>query len=82
MPMLYHNEPLMRDGAIVGSITSGAYGHRIGASLGLGYVNNAQGVTKDWIASGTWEVEIAMKRYAVKLQFGPWYDPQGARVKG
>lgn len=81
MPMLYHNEPLLLDGAIVGSITSGAYGHRIRASLGLGYVNNPHGVTKDWVASGSWEVEIAMKRYAVQLQFGPWYDPQGVAVR-
>jgi 4-methylaminobutanoate oxidase (formaldehyde-forming) len=81
MPMLYHNEPLLRDGAIVGSITSGAYGHRVGASLGLGYVNNARGVTKNWLASGTWEIEIAMQRYPVVLQFGPWYDPQNRRVR-
>jgi heterotetrameric sarcosine oxidase gamma subunit len=81
MPMLYHHEPLVRDGAIIGSVTSGAYGHRVGASLGLGYVNNADGVTKDWLADGNWEVEIAMKRYPVELQFGPWYDPQNTRVR-
>ncbi|WP_167391487.1 GcvT family protein [Mesorhizobium temperatum] len=82
MPMLYHNEPLVRDGAIIGSVTSGAYGHRVGASLGLGYVRNADGVTRDWLANGKWEVEIAMKRYPIELQFGPWYDPQNARVRG
>ena len=81
-PMLYHNEPLLRDGAIIGSVTSGAYGHRVGASLGLGYVRNVEGVTKDWLANGEWEVEIAMKRYPIELQFGPWYDPQNARVRG
>lgn len=81
MPMLYHNEPLIRDGTISGSVTSGAYGYRVGASLGLGYVNSADGVTKDWLALGTWEVEIAMRRYPVELQFGPWYDPKGMRIR-
>ena len=81
-PMLFHHEPLLRDGKIIGSIMSGAYGHRIKASLGLGYVSNDEGVTKTWLASGTWEVEVAMKRYPVEVQFGPWYDAKGDRVRG
>lgn len=82
MPMLHHHEPLLRDGAIIGSITSGAYGHRVGASLGLGYVSHAEGVTAAWLGDGAWEVEVAMKRYPVEVQLGPWYDPQGQRVRG
>ena len=79
-PHLHHNEPILRNGEIVGSVTSGAYGHRIGASLGMGYVECAGGVAPDWIASGEWEVEIAWKRYPAKLQLRPWYDPKGERV--
>lgn len=81
-PMLFHHEPLLRDGKIIGSIMSGAYGHRVKASLGLGYVSNEEGVTKDWLASGSWEVEVAMKRYPVQVQFGPWYDAKSDRVRG
>jgi 4-methylaminobutanoate oxidase (formaldehyde-forming) len=81
-PHLYHNEPLLRDGEIVGSVTTGAYGHRIGASLGMGYVSCPGGVTADWLATGTWEVEIAWKRHPARLQPGPWYDPNGTRPKG
>lgn len=81
VPMLYHYEPLLRDGVIVGSIMSGAYGHRIKASLGLGYVECHTGVTKDWLAGGTWEVEVALKRYPIEIQFGGWYDPKSERVK-
>lgn len=80
-PMLYHHEPIIRNGEIIGSIMSGAYGHRVKASLGLGYVSNPEGVTKDWLESGTWEIEIAMKRYPIEVQFGPWYDPKGLKVK-
>jgi heterotetrameric sarcosine oxidase gamma subunit len=80
-PHLYHNVPLLRDGEIVGSVTSGAYGHRLGASLGMGYVSCPGGVTPDWLSSGTWEAEIAWKRYPAKLQLRPWYDPKGERLK-
>ena len=50
-------------------------------SLGLGYVHNKDGVSKDWIESGTWEVELAWKRYAAKVQFQSFYDPKGERIR-
>jgi 4-methylaminobutanoate oxidase (formaldehyde-forming) len=81
-PMMYHNEPILRDGVIVGSVTSGAWGHRVGASLGMGYVTCAEGVSDAWLASGAWEVEIAWQRQPVTVQLRPWYDPKGERLKG
>jgi 4-methylaminobutanoate oxidase (formaldehyde-forming) len=80
-PMIYHEEPIYRDGVIVGSTTSGAWGHRVGLSLGLGYVNNESGVTRDWLASGTWEIELAWKRHPAQVQFDAFYDPKGLRIK-
>lgn len=81
-PLMYHNEPILRDGVIVGSVTSGAWGHRIGASLGMGYVTCDGGVTDAWLAAGQMEVEIAWKRYPVEAQLRPWFDPKGERLKG
>ncbi len=80
-PMMYHEEPLYRDDVLVGATTSGAWGHRIGKSLALAYVKNADGVSRDWLESGTWEVEIAWKRYAVNVQLAPYYDAKGERIK-
>ncbi len=80
-PMIYHEEPIYRDGVIVGSTTSGAWGHRVNKSLGLGYVKAEQGVTKDWIASGHWEIELAWKKYPSNVQLGCFYDPKSARIK-
>ena len=37
-PLLYHNEPILRDGEIVGYLSSGAYGHTLGGAMGMGYV--------------------------------------------
>ena len=79
--MLYHQEPIVRAGKIIGSITSGAFGHRVGASLGMGYVTADEGVTDAWLADQPLEVEVAWKRYPAKAQLRPWYDPQGARIR-
>jgi 4-methylaminobutanoate oxidase (formaldehyde-forming) len=80
-PMIYHEEPLYRNGVIVGSSTSGAWGHRVNKSLGLAYVKNTGGVTKDWIEAGKWEIELAWKRYPVTVQLTSFYDPKGLRIK-
>ena len=80
-PMMYHEEPIYRDGVIVGATTSGAWGHRVGRSLGLGYVSHAAGVTRDWLAAGSWEVEIAWRRTPARAQLRCFYDPSGERIK-
>ncbi len=81
-PLMYHEEPIYRDGVIVGSTTSGARAHRLNASIGMGYITNPDGpATKDWIDSGTYEIEIAWKRYPAKAQLAPLYDPKSERVK-
>jgi len=80
-PLLYHEEPIVRDGAIVGSIRSGAWGHRLGRSIGMGYVSCDAGVTAEWLASGRWEVEVACRRHACRVQTQPWYDPRNERIR-
>lgn len=80
-PLMYHEEPIYRDGTLVGSTTSGAWGHRVNKSLGMAYVHCEDGVTKDWIDSAEWEVEIAWKRYSAKVQFAPFYDPKSTLVR-
>ena len=34
-PLLYHGESVLQDGRVVGRVTSGAYGHTLGAAVGL-----------------------------------------------
>ena len=80
-PLMYHEEPIFRDGALVGSTTSGAWGHRVNKSLGMGYVHCEEGVTKDWIDSAKWQVEIAWKRYDATVRFAPFYDPKSALIR-
>ncbi len=81
--LLYHNEPIWRDGVIVGSITSGMYGHTIDASLGMGYVSAPSGspCDRDYLLSGSYEIEVAGERVAARASLEPWYDPKSARVR-
>lgn len=80
-PLLYHNEPIWRDDAIVGYITSGMFAHTIGAAVGMGYVNHSEPVTADFIKSGRFEIEVATKRIPARASLRPFYDPKSERVK-
>ena len=81
-PLLYHNEPIWRDGELVGRITSAMFGHTIGRSIGLGYVRRSDGlVTPDWLAAGRYEVEVATARHTATASFRAPYDPTNARIR-
>lgn len=80
-PFVFHNEPIWLGDRIVGDISSGAYGHRVGASLGMGFVENEDGVDKAFLENSKFEVEVAWKRYEVEAQLAAWYDPKGERIK-
>jgi len=80
-PLLYHDEPIWRDGALVGRIASGAYGHTLGRSVGLGWVADPAGVTESFVTTGRWEIEIACERRRARAQLAPPYDPKSLRVR-
>ncbi len=80
-PLLFHAEVMLRDGVPVGDVRSGSYGWTLGGAVGLAMVTNPDGpVTADWLATGTWEVDIAGIRYAAHVSLRPLYDPTSARV--
>jgi 4-methylaminobutanoate oxidase (formaldehyde-forming) len=79
-PMLLHNEPLLRDGRIVSILTSGNYGHALGAAVGMGYVPCKTESVQDLLAS-TYEIEIAGTRVRAEASLQPFYDPKSERVK-
>ena len=79
--MLYHNEPIWRDGEIVGYVSSGMYGHTLGAAVGLGYVSHPGGTSDEFIHSGAYEIEVACERVPARASLSPFYDPDGLRVR-
>ena len=81
-PYLYRNEPLWRDGALVGYVTSGAWGFRLGGSYAMASVKRGEGVTAEWLRQGGFEVEVAGVLHPVDLQFAGYYDPKSERMRG
>ena len=57
------------------------YGHTVGCSLGLGRVRSEKGVTREFIRSGQYEIEIAGRRVQARASLRPFYDPQGKKVR-
>lgn len=79
-PLTYHHEPVIRDGKVVSYLTSGNYGHHLGASVGLGYVPCA-GESAEAVLGSAYEIEIAGERFAAKASLKPMYDPAAKRVR-
>lgn len=79
-PLLFHNEAILRDGKIVGPITSGNYGHHLGGAIGLGYVP-CLGESEADVLSSSYEIEIAGERFAAEASLKPMYDPKAERTK-
>ena len=79
-PLLYHNEPILRDGELVGHLTSGNYGHTIGAAIGLGYVPCKDETVSDILASN-YEIDVAGSKIKADVGIKPIYDPKSDRVK-
>jgi 4-methylaminobutanoate oxidase (formaldehyde-forming) len=79
-PLLFHNEPILRDGDYVGYVTSGNYGHTLGGAIGMGYVP-CKGEKLDQILASTYELEVAGTRVTADVSSRPMYDPKGERTK-
>ncbi|PJE31784.1 4-methylaminobutanoate oxidase (formaldehyde-forming) [Pseudooceanicola antarcticus] len=79
-PLLYHAEPVLRDGQVVSHLTSGAYGHHLGAALGMGYVPCA-GQSVEELLGSRYEIDVAGRRVRAEASLRPFHDPTSERVK-
>jgi heterotetrameric sarcosine oxidase gamma subunit len=79
--MLYHNEPIIRDGSVAGYVTSGAYGHHLGASVGLGFVFCQFDEQDQDVLNSNYQIEIAGRRVDARASLQPIYDPQSRRMR-
>jgi 4-methylaminobutanoate oxidase (formaldehyde-forming) len=80
-PLLYGNEAIIRDGQAVGYLTSGAYGHHLGAGVGLGYVPCRPGESASELLGATYAIEVACERVPARASLEPLYDPKSQRVR-
>jgi 4-methylaminobutanoate oxidase (formaldehyde-forming) len=80
-PLLYHAEPILREGQYAGYVQSGDYGFTLGGAVGLGTIENEEGVTKEYIEEAKFEINVAGELFPAKASIRPMYDPKGERVR-
>ena len=71
------DEPIWRDGKVVGWVTSGGYGHCVGQSLAMGYIEKELAR-----ADSGFEIEIIGERRPAKRLDAPAYDTAGLKMRG
>jgi 4-methylaminobutanoate oxidase (formaldehyde-forming) len=64
-------EPVLRDGAPVGEVTSAGYSRRLGRVVVMAYVRGAVPVTREHVLAGKYEIDIAGTRFAAAAQAKP-----------
>ena len=79
-PLLYHNEPIIRDSEIVGYISSGNYGHKLGGAIGMGYIP-CEGESPEELLSSKFEIDVSGTICPAKASLKPLYDPLSKRTK-
>ena len=81
VPLLYHNEAVIRDGEIVGYLTSGNYGHHLGGAIGMGYVPCRDGEDGASQLASEYMIDVAGVKVAAEVSLKPMYDPAAERMK-
>ena len=81
-PLMYHAEPVLRDGKPVGYVRAASYGHTLGGAVGLAMVDGGEPVDTAWLDGADWEVDIAGRLYPARASLRPLYDPTNAKVRG
>ena len=79
-PLLHHHEPIVRDGQMVGYLTSGNYGHHLGGAIGMGYVP-CEGESAEQVLASSYEIEVAGSRVKAEASLRPMYDPKAERTR-
>ena len=83
--LLHHDEPIFRDGVLVGRTSSGMWSYTEGACLAMGYLvrddGSGEGVTQEWLDEGRFEIEVATVRVPASTSIRSFYDPRNTRVR-
>ena len=86
--LAYHDEPIRRDGELVGRVTSAMWSYTEDRCLAMGYVTHPsaadpepQAVTKSWLEASSFDIEIAGRRIAATPSIRSFYDPTNQRVR-
>ncbi len=79
--VLLGRETIYRNGERVGWLSSAGWGYTVGKNIGYGYVRNADGVSDEFLSTGSYELEVATQRVPCTIHMSPLYDPEMSRIK-
>jgi len=79
--MLYHNEPILKNGDIVGYLSSGTYSHTLGGAVGLGYVTCLPNESHEDILNAEYCIEVEGVIEKAKASLKPMYDPLNKKIR-
>jgi len=80
--MLYHHEPILQDGKVVGHLSSGNYGHTLGGSVRLGYVHSETPIDSKMFNNSQFEIDVAGIRISASASLSTMYDPRAEKMRG
>jgi 4-methylaminobutanoate oxidase (formaldehyde-forming) len=80
-PLLFHAEPVWRDGKALGYVRAASYGHTLGGAVGLAMIEADVPIDQKFLDEGRWEVEVAGARVPAIASLRPLYDPGNLRIK-
>lgn len=75
------DEPILVNGDVAGQATSAAFGHTLGACVGMGYVSLEGRRLDAMIEDSVFEVELAGERHGISISLSPFFDPSGTRMR-
>jgi glycine cleavage system aminomethyltransferase T/glycine/D-amino acid oxidase-like deaminating enzyme len=78
---LHGRETIFRNGAPVGWLTSGNWGHTVGKNIGYGYVRHTEDISDEFLDGGTYALEVACQKVPCQYEPETLYDPHMSQVK-
>ena len=79
-PILHQNEPVLRNGEVVGYVTAGAYGYATGSAVGLCLLSLPEGETN--VETGEFTVMVEGVKFDANVSLTPFYDPKSKNMLG
>ena len=79
--LIFGKEPILRDGEIVGRLTSASYGWSVGGAVGMGYVTRPDDCALADLAGAAYQVMVAGRPVAARASLRALYDPANARMR-
>ncbi len=79
--LVYHDEPILRNGDIVGRTSSGMWSYVCDRALAMGYLEHDAGVTREWLDAGEFAIEVATEVIPATPSIRSFYDPSNQRVR-